>query len=117
MLTWCALLEHITETSVTQVTQHPSLRTHVTQHVKFEIPSGSDVTCHVGIRFCKPGFGPFCIDRQSLRTVCQVLGPLAYFTILVSIVVISESQYYSIRDCLNELQYYFVRNCLVTKRL
>jgi hypothetical protein len=77
----------------------------VTQHVKFEIPSGSDVTCHVGIRFCKPGFGPFCIDRQSLRTcfsnfLSQVLGPSVYFTLLVSIVVISESQYYSIRDCL-----------------
>jgi hypothetical protein len=31
----------------------------VSQHAKLENPSGSDVACHVDIRFYKPDFGWF----------------------------------------------------------
>ena len=59
MLTCRATLERINESLGTQVTQHSSLGTQVTQHAKLGTPSGSDVVCHIGIRFVNPTLDGF----------------------------------------------------------
>jgi hypothetical protein len=42
-----------------QVTQRSSSGTQLTQHAKLGTPSGSDMACHISIRFADPALDGF----------------------------------------------------------